>query len=312
MPTFIDSHNIKGLTQDRLEKIANSPPDKFGVTCLELFHSKNEDRLYCIIDAPNKEAIVRFHKSEGLECESITEIHQIKTEKTIKNEKMSTLGEISSRVSHDLRNPLSILKNSVDLINIKYKDKMDNEMSGYVKMMERAITSINAMVYDIVNFAKTRSLILEKRSLLSVTRSALDSICVPENIVVKIPQKDISFEFDSIKIEILFSNLITNSIHAIGDLGGEVVVKFDEVDHDKVRIQIIDSGQGIPEELFPKIFEPLFTTKEHGTGLGLPSCKSIVEQHKGTISIHNKPTTVTIMLPKHQGAISETNTGTKP
>ncbi|MDE1830103.1 MAG: DUF4242 domain-containing protein [Thaumarchaeota archaeon] len=304
MPRFIDGHDMKDLTPDKLEKLANSPPDKFGVTHIELFYNKEEDRLYCILDAPNEEAIWKHHESAGLKCEFITEVQQIKTDKMIKSEKMIVLGEMSSRVSHDLRNPLSIIKNSLDLINMRYKDEMDKEMTDYVRRMDRAVSSINVMIGDIVNFAKTRPLMLENNSLLSTIHRVLDSVHTPDNIKIKIPQKDISFEFDLIKLEILFSNLITNAIHAIGEREGEISIKFDEIDHYNVQIQIADSGPGVPEELLPRIFEPLFTTKQYGTGLGLPSCKSIIEQHNGTISISNNPTTVTILLPKHQSVIS--------
>lgn len=298
---------MKGLTPNILEKLANAPPDKFGVTHVELYYNKEEDRLYCIIDAPNEESVLKHHEASGLKCEFVTKVSQIKTDKMIKNEKMATLGEISSRVSHDLRNPASIIKNSIDIIKTKYGEVMDGDMSDYIARMDRAVSSINSMIDDIVNFVKTRPSILESNSLLSTIHRSLDSSHIPSNVKISTSQKDVLFEFDAIKLEILFSNLITNSIHAIGDVSGEISINFKEVDSDKVQIQIVDSGPGVPEELLPRIFEPLFTTKKYGTGLGLASCKSIVEQHCGTISISNKPTMVTLVFPKHQNVISKAN-----
>lgn len=67
---------------------------------------------------------------------------------------------------------------------------------------------------------------------------------------------------------------------------------------DHAVIEVEDMGRGIPENLMDKIFEPLFTTKEYGTGLGLKTCKNIIEQHKGKITFRNNPTTFTVMLPK--------------
>src|SRR5579872_2332585 len=287
---------MKDLTPDKIEKLVNSPVDKFGVVHLELFHNKKEDKMYCILEAPNEEAIWKHHEAAGLKCEFITEIQQVKTDKILKTEKMQVLGEMSSRVSHDLRNPLSIIKNSVDIMNLKWKDSMDIEMKEYLAKIERGVANINAIMDDIINFAQTRPLKLENNSLLSVINRAVESVHIPENITLKITQNDVSFEFDLPKIEVLFINLITNSIHAIGDKTGEIIIEFEEKGKDEIQIKVQDSGPGIPEDLLPRIFEPLFTTKQYGTGLGLPSCKNIVEQHGGTISITNKPTTVSLIM----------------
>lgn len=296
---------MKDFTLDKLEKLVNSPADKFGVTHLQLFHNKKEDKMYCILEAPNEEAIWKNHEEAGLKCEFITEVQQVKTDKLLKTEKMQILGEMSSRVSHDLRNPLSIIKNSIDIMNLRWKDSMDSEMKEYLAKIDRGVANINAMMDDIINFARTRPLNLESNSLLSAINRALESVHVPKNITLKIAQNDISFEFDLPKIEVLFINLITNSIHAIGEKTGKITIEFEEKDKDKVQIKIRDSGPGIPEDLLPRIFEPLFTTKQYGTGLGLPSCKNIVEQHGGTISITNNPTTVTLVMPKHIRSLTE-------
>ena len=99
-------------------------------------------------------------------------------------------------------------------------------------------------------------------------------------------------------------NLIVNSIQAMYEGGNDEVEKQNEneiqiSEHDNSAImKFIDSGEGIPDDSLSKIFEPLFTTKQKGTGLDLASCKNIVEQHQGEISVSNDPTTFTIILPK--------------
>ena len=296
---------MRGLTRKMIEDLANSPPDKFGVTHTELFYNEGEDKLYCVLDAPNEEAIWKHHESVGLKCEFVTEVRQVRTDRMVKTEKMRVLGEISSRVTHDLRNPLSIIRNSLDIISMKWKDDMDKDMATYVARMGRAVSTMNAIINDIVNYAKTRPLILGTHSFVSTLHSVLESVEVPRGVKITIPQEDISFEFDATKLELLFTNLITNSIHAIGNKEGIITIQVEEMVGDKVRIKMSDSGPGIPEELLPRIFEPLFTTKKHGTGLGLSSCKSVIEQHNGSISISNNPTTVTIILPRHHSSLSE-------
>ena len=79
---------------------------------------------------------------------------------------------------------------------------------------------------------------------------------------------------------------------------GEITIQFSE-DEKNLTLEFIDSGTGIPEDVLPKIFELLFSTRQQGTGLGLVTCKNIVEQHGGSISVKNNPTTFTIILPKN-------------
>ena len=93
LPIFIDGHNMKDLSQEDLEKAVNLPKDGFGVTHLEIFHNKNEDKLYCILEAPSEEAIWKHHESLGLKCEFVTKVQQTKTEKNIKDEKLVILGK---------------------------------------------------------------------------------------------------------------------------------------------------------------------------------------------------------------------------
>ena len=100
-------------------------------------------------------------------------------------------------------------------------------------------------------------------------------------------------------MEIVFGNILLNSIQALGEGGGQIYVRYAKKP-DSVIIEMVDSGPGIPQECLAKIFDPLFTTKQKGTGLGLTSSKNIVEQHGGTISAKNTPTTFTIVLPQPQ------------
>ena len=85
-------------------------------------------------------------------------------------------------------------------------------------------------------------------------------------------------------------------MQAIND-SGEITIRVNDLENDVV-VEVEDSGSGVPDDIISKIFEPLFTTKIKGTGLGLASCKSIIEQHGGSITVKNKPSTFIIKLPK--------------
>ncbi|MDE1813550.1 MAG: DUF4242 domain-containing protein [Thaumarchaeota archaeon] len=300
MPIFIDGHSSKGLTHEELEKLVDSPPDKFGVTHLELFLNKKEDRIYCVLDAPDEESIWKHHEAAGFKCDFITEVDQVKTEKTTKIEKLVILGQMSSNISHDLRNPMAVIKNSVDLLSIKYKDQFSPGVLDQLSKIDRAIFSMSMMINDILNFARTQSLHLEDHSLINTITHSIAPIKIPKNIKITFPQNDITLKFDGPKLESVFYNLIMNAIQSIDEKhSGEIMIKFIEKTNDKIQIKVQNSGPPIPDELLTKIFEPLFTTKQHGTGLGLPSSRNIIEQHHGTIHASNNPTTFTITLPKH-------------
>ncbi len=298
MPIFVDGHNMKGLNPEDLEKTVNSPVDNFGVKHLQVFYNKNEDKLYCILDALNEEAIWKHHESLGLRCEFVTSVQQIKTEKDIKDEKLAILGALASDLTHDLRNPMSIIKNAVDVMIIRYKGKFDQEIFEHFAKISRSVTKMNMLISDVLNFARTQPLMLEKNSLLNILHNSLEGIQVPGNIKIIMPENDISLKCDASKLEVVFYNLLTNAIQSIDVENGEISLRF-VTKPDEIQIDVQNSGSPIPDESLQRIFEPLFSTKKYGTGLGLPSCKNMIEQHHGTLSAKNNPTTFTILLPKN-------------
>ena len=205
------------------------------------------------------------------------------------------MGELSARVAHDLRNPLGIIKNAVELIEISSEDITDDKLKKRITMIKNAADRMLRQINDVLDFVRTRPLQLEKKSLSTILKSSFKS-SVPKSIKITKPENDLSIICDSKQIEIVFSNILINAVQAMED-AGEIKVRIKENEND-VGIEIEDSGPGIPEDKIEQIFDPLFTTKSTGTGLGLVSCKNIIEQHKGTISVKNNPTIFEIILPK--------------
>jgi two-component system sensor histidine kinase HydH len=219
-----------------------------------------------------------------------------KTKKLAQAERLSAIGELSARLAHDLRNPLTVLKGVVEIARARTNSGETRFSTKQIDMMERAISRMSNQIDDVLEFVKIQSLHTTKNSLLDSVGLSLAKINKPSNVKIHIPDKGVEFVYDSDKIEIVFDNLLNNSIQAIND-DGEITIRFIDLENE-VEIEIEDSGDGISDEIISKIFEPLFTTKKKGTGLGLASCKSIVEQHGGSISVRNKPTIFTIKLPK--------------
>jgi two-component system sensor histidine kinase HydH len=219
-----------------------------------------------------------------------------KTKKLVQAERLSAIGELTARLAHDLRNPLTVLKGVVEIARSKTNSGETSFTTKQIDMMERAIVRMSNQIDDVLEFVKIQSLHTTKNSLLDTIGLSLAKINKSDNIQIHIPETDVEFIYDSDKIEVVFDNLLTNSLQAIND-NGEITIRITDLE-DGVEIEVEDSGDGVPDELLSRIFEPLFTTKKKGTGLGLASCKSIIEQHGGIITVKNKPSVFTIKLPK--------------
>lgn len=219
-----------------------------------------------------------------------------KTEKLIQAERLSAIGELASRLAHDLKNPLSAVKGTTQLIKVTNKN-LDELTLKRIEIIERAIFRMTHQIDGVLDYVKGTPLVKNQPSSLNETIiSALQTLLIPTNITINFPKDDIIILCDSHKMQIVFSNMILNSIQSIGATKGTINIRTKKKQN-HVEIRIEDSGPGIADQIFDKIFEPLFTTKQEGTGLGLASCKNIIEQHNGTISVSNKPTTFTISLP---------------
>lgn len=244
-----------------------------------------------VIDDSFNNMVVSLKKSIETEKE-LTE-----TRMRIRKERLSAIGELAASVAHDIKNPLSTIKTSAEILNRNLKDS-DKEMAEIIARMNRAIDRISHQIEDVLNFVRITPLEIKPVSIQSILNSTVKSIEIPKNITIDLPKNDYVVHGEQRKLEVIFINLILNSVQAIGNNVGKIIIRLKE-QTDDIIIEIEDSGSGIPDELLSKIFFPLVTTKEKGTGLGLSTCKNIIEQHGGTISAKNNPTTFTIVFPKN-------------
>jgi signal transduction histidine kinase len=214
----------------------------------------------------------------------------------VNSERLSSIGSLASRLAHDLRNPLSVIKNSMEILTIRLNPYMDEKIDHQLAMVGRAVSRMSHQIEDVLDFVNVADLRLESSSIISIVESAILSTDVPKSVKVNLPKNSATAICDPYRLEVVLSNMIKNASQAV-DGKGEITIRIIDKEN-YVFIDIEDSGPGIPETVLPKIFEPLFTTKQTGTGLGLPSCKSIIEKHGGTISVRNNPTVFTIQIPK--------------
>jgi len=219
-----------------------------------------------------------------------------KTNKLIQAERLSAIGEISARLAHDLRNPLTVIKGTVEIIKARNK-KIDTEFSSkQIEMMERAVARMSNQIDEVLDFVKIQTLHATRNSLFETIGLSVTKIKKSADFSINVVGNNVQFVYDADKLEVVFDNVITNAVEAINEKG-QIDIRVND-NLNEIVIEIEDSGTGVPDELLTKIFEPLFTTKQRGTGLGLASCKRIIEQHGGSIHVKSKPSMFIIKLPK--------------
>jgi len=217
-------------------------------------------------------------------------------QRSVKTKKLENIGKLAAALAHDLRNPLSVASGAMYLL-LKKSENMDEGSKNLIAKSNTAIERMRRQINDVMDFVQTGDLNVTKVSLKEIINIPEVTLGVGSNITLNLPQKDVLLNCDKRKITVLITNLISNAVQAIGDKTGTIIVRFLEEDKN-VIIEVEDSGPGIPKEKIKNIFEPLYTTRQTGTGLGLASCKHIVDSHKGNIVVTNNPTLFRISLPK--------------
>ena len=212
-------------------------------------------------------------------------------ENLVKSERLSTIGQLASRLAHDLRNPLSVIEISLENLRLAYGQTKETK-SSFVRM-EKAMNRITHQIETVLDFVRIASPKLEDHSTIKILESAISMLKIPDTIKLNMPSEDRTISCDEKQCEIVFYNLIQNSIQAMGNQSGEITIRIIEQEKDTL-VEFEDTGPGIPENILKDIFEPLFTTKQTGTGLGLASCKNIVENFGGEITVRTNPTIFTI------------------
>jgi len=246
----------------------------------------------------NLSRLVKIRAEELVEQkEGLEKLVDDKTREILKSERLSAIGELSGRLVHDLRNPLSVMKMSVDLIkqNPSETKISDPNVINRLDLIEKSIDRIAHQVDEVLDFVRLSPLKLSSVSIRETVQNSISKINIPDNIQIDISDKDLEIKCDPVKLDAVFLNLLVNAIQAIPG-GGKIEIKISQQTNLAV-LDFIDSGEGVSDDNLEKIFEPLFTTKQKGTGLGLSSCKNIIEQHNGTISVKNNPSTFSVILP---------------
>jgi len=233
----------------------------------------------------------------------IQDLTQVKSleEELRRSERMAALGKMAAGVAHELRNPLSSIKGLALLLKSRFQEKSNDRETADILVQE--VERLNRSIGELLDYTRPQKLIKEDvhpeevvRKALSLIRMDAESMGVKTEIHVTgiIP----AIQADQDKLNQVFLNLFLNSIQAM-EHGGKLDIQITN-EGGNVTFTVKDTGCGIDKDDLPRVFDPYFTTKPEGTGLGLAMSVKIIEEHGGTISFHSEPdkgTTVIVTLP---------------
>lgn len=223
-------------------------------------------------------------------------------ENLLKSQRLAAIGEAAAMVGHDLRNPLQVIVNTLYLARKKLESSPNKSLEDILETIGEQVGYINKIVSDLEDYSRPLKPKLEEVSLNQLINETLSTLTVPENVkVFVVIENDLDFPkliVDPSFMKRVFTNLITNAIQAMPD-GGQLTISAYETG-EAALISFKDTGVGIPKENLDKIFQPLFTTKSKGQGLGLAVCKRLIESLDGSIMVESevgKGSTFTVKIP---------------
>lgn len=215
-------------------------------------------------------------------------------------EKLAVLGQLAGSVTHELRNPLGAIKNTVHLLRTTLGGR-EPETRAYVEMLTKQVEACECIIDSLLGFARPNPPSRRIVSIRQVVEEALSSVSVPPGVTVdvRLDARVPSITADPGQLRLAFGNIILNAVQAMCE-GGRLTVRSRALASHRVAVSFTDTGEGIPLERVAQVFEPAYTTKASGIGLGLTVTRSLVEGHGGTVEVKSTPgrgSTFTVRLP---------------
>jgi signal transduction histidine kinase len=218
-----------------------------------------------------------------------TEALKLAQDTLLRNERLAVLGQLASSVGHELRNPLGVINNAVYYLSATLPES-PTKARDHLTILANQVKLAEKIIADILDFTRIKAPELEEISVAQlineqVARVALTpGIRIQEELDPDLPR----IHIDRIQIGQVLLNLLTNGVQAMDGVGGILLVRASR-SGGRVRLEIKDQGPGVASENLDRIFEPLFTTKTRGFGLGLSISRMLVQANGGTLSASNSP-----------------------
>jgi signal transduction histidine kinase len=216
--------------------------------------------------------------------------------------RLSGIGILAATVAHELRNPLGVIRTAI--LNIRRKSA-EPALDKHLENIDKKIAESDRIITNLLRYSSIRPPERERADLCEILRECIASTRkrFPGKRVEVVTHldglKDKTVELDSVQIKEVFDNILNNAFQSLADTDGRIEVSALLASDGNVSVQVKDDGVGIDEEIADMVFEPFFTTRARGTGLGLTITREIVRLHGGSIAIESKTgsgTVVTVTL----------------
>lgn len=234
-----------------------------------------------------QQSLIRLNEELEVRVEERTKALKEAQERMMRQEKLAAIGKLAGSVGHELRNPLGVITNSIYYLGMKLPT-IDEKIKKHLNIIQEESTRANKIISELLDFARTKNnetIMVDINSLINQT---LERTQKPDNITVTtcLTEHLPNISIDPGKMQQAFQNIIVNAFQAMPD-GGALEIT-DIYDDDVIEITFKDTGVGISPENLQRLFEPLFSTKIKGIGLGLSITKEIVELYKGKIEVESE------------------------
>jgi PAS domain S-box-containing protein len=285
---LIEHEPIRSSIHEKLEKTG-----EINDLELEMINSKGKKR-YCILNLSLEKDGNSQPYVQGI-LHDIT--NQKKTERaTLLAEKLAATGRLVRTLAHEVRNPLSNIHMSLEQLGglTKGEDRI------YIDIIDRNGKRINDLITELLTSSKPTEMVLDRIPMQSViddaVSAAVDRMTLKQiKLKLAYPEQPCYIRADKTKLKIAFQNIIINAIEAISHDNGELQILLVSTEENNI-MEITDNGCGIPPENLSKLFEPYFTSKRNGIGLGLASTLNILQAHNATIEVRSKVSSGTTFI----------------
>ncbi len=233
----------------------------------------------------------------------IQDLSQVKSleDELRRSERMAALGKMAAGVAHELRNPLSSIKGLALLLRSRFQEKSNDQQTADILVQE--VERLNRSISELLDYTRPQKLMkgdVHPEEVVSKAMSLIRMDAESMGVMMEIHAEENVpvIQADQDKLNQVFLNLFLNSIQAM-EHGGRLDI-YVASEGRNITFTVKDTGCGVHKEDLPRVFDPYFTTKPEGTGLGLALSAKIIEEHGGTISVQSDPdhgTTVTVILP---------------
>ncbi|MBL7177824.1 MAG: PAS domain S-box protein [Desulfobacteraceae bacterium] len=290
----VEHVKVNGATHRILDVTVSPIKDMHGKVTNAIVQHKDTTEL-----KRAEEALKKY--SERLEqmVEERTKELKDAQEQLVRREKLAILGQLAGGVGHELRNPLGVISNAVYYLKMVMPDA-EETIKEYLETISEEVNRSTKIISDLLDFSRIKSVERKEIAVSDLGTQALEKQPVPENVkmATTIPSDLPPVFVDNKQINQVLLNLVTNACQAMPE-GGKLSISA-IAKQDKVHVSVTDTGSGISKENMEKLFEPLFTTKARGIGLGLAVSKNLVEANGGSIKVESekgKGSTFTVILP---------------